>query len=359
MGGIEKSLSMVANYLDNVNVEVHFITLFPFEDFFELNAGITVYKPGLKFQSNPKNKLKNLLYYIRLLSPIGGRITKRINSIKPDLVLSYGDWFPHFIMLGLMSKYPFVYSNRSNPNIRYSKGIEFVRWCAYKLAPPTGIIAQTSYAKERKLRLLGSNIPIRIIPNPTFLIDDFPREKRNWVVSVGRLHKEKGFIRLIEAFAHVKNKDWRLIIVGDGIHREEIHKEIEQKGLEDRVILKGKSNNIVPILLQSSIFVLASHNEGFPNALLEAFATGLPSVSFDIVAGPSDIIHNGVNGILLPDNDIEGLTNSINRLIDDEELRFVLGKNAKESSEKYNIDIIGTDIHSFLNEVANKWKSHL
>jgi glycosyltransferase involved in cell wall biosynthesis len=359
MGGIERSLSTVANYLNSVGVHVHFVTIFPFEDFFSLDAGIVVHKPELNFTKKGKSKLKNIFYYIQMLSPLKGRVVRKIKLINPDLVISYGDWFPHLVMLGLNNRYPFVYSNRSNPNIRYTNLIEFVRLLTYKLTPPAGIIAQTSHAKARKQRILGETIPIKIIPNPISFSDTQTLEKKDWIVSVGRLHKEKGFVRLIEAFSCIKNKQWKLVMVGDGVHKNEILDFVKFKGIEDNVIFMGKVKDVTSVLLQSKIFVLASHKEGFPNALLEACSLGLPSISFDIVAGPSDIIENDKNGILLRDGDIEGLTMSINRLIDDEELRNHLGQNAKDYSKRFDVNSIGKEIHSFLNVVSSKWQNHL
>ena len=359
MGGIERSLSTVANYLNSVKVEVHFITLFPFEDFFELNNNIFVYKPDLVFEKKQNSKINNLLYYFRMLSPVKGRIASKIKLIKPDVVVSYGDWFPHLVMLGLKNTYPFVYSNRSNPNIRYPTLIEFVRWLAYKLTPPAGIIAQTSHAKARKQRILGDKIPIKIVPNPISFFDTPSLEKKEWIISVGRLHKEKGIIRLIEAYSAIKKQDWKLVLVGNGIHEKDIKDFVKSKGIEDSVIFMGKVKDVTSVLLQSKIFVLASHNEGFPNALLEACSLGIPSISFDIVAGPSDIVENEKNGILLRDGDINGLTIAIDRLIDDEELRNRLGSNAKNSSRQFDINLIGESIHSFLNQVSNKWKNQL
>jgi glycosyltransferase involved in cell wall biosynthesis len=294
-----------------------------------------------------------------MLSPIKGAIASKIKLINPDVVISYGDWFPHLVMIGLNNRYPFVYSNRSNPNIQYSKPIEFVRWLAYKLTPPAGIIAQTSHAKVRKQRILGDKIPIKIVPNPISFSDTPSLEKKEWIISVGRLHKEKGFIRLIEAYSAIKNQDWKLVLVGDGIHKKHITDFVKSKGIEENVIFMGKVKDVTSVLLQSKIFVLASHNEGFPNALLEACSLGIPSISFDIIAGPSDIIENEKNGILLPDGDIKGLTESIDRLIDDEELRIRIGNNAKDSSRRFDVNTIGEIIHSFLNEVSNKWQNHL
>jgi len=359
MGGIERSTSLLANYLNSEGLEVHFVAIFPFKDFFSLDNGIVFHRPELIFFNKDKSFLKNFFYYVRMVSPINGKIIRTINKINPDIVISYGDWYPHLIMLGLHNRYPFVYSNRSSPKIRYSKPIEFVRWLAYKLTPPAGIIAQTSHAKARKLRILGDKIPIKIVPNPV-LFSEFPIvEKNNWIVSVGRLHKEKGFIRLIEAYSAIRNKDWKLVLIGDGIHKTEIINLVNHKGLENNVVFIGKVKEVASLLMQSKVFVLASHTEGFPNALLEACSLGLPSISFDIVAGPSDIIENEINGILVPDGDIRGLTMAIDRLIDDEELRNRLGQNAKNSSERFDINILGREVFSFLYEITSKWTKRL
>jgi GalNAc-alpha-(1->4)-GalNAc-alpha-(1->3)-diNAcBac-PP-undecaprenol alpha-1,4-N-acetyl-D-galactosaminyltransferase len=359
MGGIERSLTLLANYLNLEGVEVHFVTMFPFKDFFSLENGIVLHRPELIFFKKDQSFWKNFFFYVRMVSPMNGKIISTINKISPDLVISYGDWYPHLIMLGLRNRYPFVYSNRSSPKIRYSKPIEFVRWLAYKLTPPAGIIAQTSYAKARKQRILGDKIPIKIVPNPV-LFSDLPIvEKSNWIVSVGRLHKEKGFIRLIEAYSAIRNKDWKLVLIGDGIHKIDIVNFVKHKGLENNVVFVGKVKDVASFLNQSKIFVLASHTEGFPNALLEAGSLGLPLISFDIVAGPSDIIENEVNGILLPDGDIRGLSRAIDRLIDDVDLRNRLGKNAKISSERFDINNLGGEIYSFLCEINSKWTKPL
>ena len=352
MGGLERSLSILANYLDSVGLEVHFVTIFPFERFFVLNETITIHDATGIFSRKEKSRINNFIYYFKNLNPLNGKIIKRVTKINPDIVVSYGEWIPHLIMLGLKNRFPFVYSNRSNPNIRFSRVLEIIRWLAYRITPPNGIIAQTSYAMARKERIFKDRLPlIEIIPNPVNSIQDVNLDKDDWIVSVGRLHKEKGFLRLIDAFSEIENNNWKLVLVGDGIDKVEIVQFIKEKGLEERVIIMGKVKNVIEILLKSRIFALASHKEGFPNALLEACSCGLPVISFDIVAGPSDIIENGINGILLDDGDTVGLTQSLNKLIEDNLLRERLGQNAKESMSRYDIKLIGEKIHTFLNNV--------
>jgi len=349
MGGIERATSTLANQFASRGHEVHFIKIFPFVDFYELNNDIKIYTPQKKFLKKDVSILGNILYYWNVLNPFYGLILKIVKNINPDAILSFGDWFPHLVMLGLRNKFPFYYGNRSNPNIKYPFYIELIRKTAYKIAPPTGIIAQTQKAKERKQRILGDKANIRVIPNPAPTIPTSSEKRENWIISTGRLHKEKGFIRLIEVFAMLENKeDWKLIIVGDGIHAHDIKAKANELGIEQYVIFTGRVKNVFELLTKSKIYVLASHNEGFPNALLEAAAAGLACLSFDIVAGPSDIITHNQNGILIPDNDLVAMKEALQKLMSDQNEIDRLGFAAKKSMERFNIERITDEYLDFL-----------
>jgi glycosyltransferase involved in cell wall biosynthesis len=86
--------------------------------------------------------------------------------------------------------------------------------------------------------------------------------------------------------------------------------------------------------------VSGSHAEGFPMVLVEAMSFGLPVVSFDIPRGPADIIVDGENGRLIPDQDMDGFTAALRQLIEDDDLRFRLGAGAHATAREYEIDAI-------------------
>lgn len=351
MGGIERATSTLANQFVSRGHEVHFVKIFPFEDFYEIDSKIKVYTSQSRFSRKEVSPLRNILYYWKILNPFNGAILKIIKSVQPNVILSFGDWFPHIIMLGLRNRYPFFYGNRSNPNIKYPIYLEFLRRTAYKFTPPAGVIAQTTRAKDRKQKLLGNKSRIRIIPNPAPVIQQSFGKRENWIISTGRLHKEKGFLRLIEVFAGLENKyDWKLIIVGDGIHAKEIKQKAKELDVEQYVVFTGKVKNVLELLVKSKIFVLASHNEGFPNALLEAAVAGLACLSFDIVAGPSDIITDGVNGILIQDNDLNAMREALQILITNQDEIDRLGIAAKKSMERFNIEKITDEYLNFILE---------
>lgn len=349
MGGIERAMSTLGNHFVSQGHEIHYITLFPFEPFFELDNRIMFYNPPFAFPRYGRNMVQTLSYYLKMLTPYIGYFRKQIEKISPDVIMCFGDWYPHAIMLQIADlKIPFYYCNRSNPKIKYKPFPTLIRFLAYKLSPPTGIIAQTHEAMLRKRKLLGNEIPIKIIPNPVRRIEPKNLQKENWIVSVGRLHLEKGFVRLMEVFSLLKANDWKLILAGGGVHEKEIKQKAIDFGIADRVVFLGKVTDIDSLLLKSKIFVLSSHKEGYPNALCEAMAAGLPCVSFDIIAGPKDIIINNENGFLVPDNDIKRMAQILQSLIDKSELRVMIGERAKEINVSNSVERIGNQYLNFI-----------
>ena len=140
---------------------------------------------------------------------------------------------------------------------------------------------------------------------------------------MGRLAPQKGFDLLIDAFSRVagRHPQWSLQILGEGPDRPALERLIDVKGLAGRVVLAGWEPDPSAVLQQGDLFVLSSRFEGFPNALLEAMACGLPSVSFNCQSGPAEIIRDQIDGILVPPEDVPGLADAIDRALTDEALR--------------------------------------
>ena len=161
-------------------------------------------------------------------------------------------------------------------------------------------------------------------------------------IAVGRLHKQKGFDYLIEAWKLVyqKHPDWSLEIYGDGQLRESLQKQIDLNGLRNTVLLKGKTNDIVNKYLDSSIFILSSRDEAFGLVITEAEACGLPIVSFDCPSAPAELVEEGQNGYIVPLGDIKAMSKRIHKLIEDEKLRKEMGMKSKELSKKYQKETI-------------------
>jgi GalNAc-alpha-(1->4)-GalNAc-alpha-(1->3)-diNAcBac-PP-undecaprenol alpha-1,4-N-acetyl-D-galactosaminyltransferase len=123
-------------------------------------------------------------------------------------------------------------------------------------------------------------------------------------------------------------------------------------GLSDCIKLKGWVDEPFCDGPPASLFVLPSRYEGFPNALLEAMAKGLPVVAFDCPGGIREIVEHGINGLLVPRGDVQELANALNRLMSDVAARRRLGARAKEVTTRFSVDKVMAKWDDLVNEVT-------
>lgn len=155
---------------------------------------------------------------------------------------------------------------------------------------------------------------VTVIPNPCSLDGQkvsIKSAKSKTILAVGRLHEQKGFDLLLQAWKPIEKtySDWSLRIVGEGPKRAELEAQIESQGLK-RVVLVGATNNVLDEYEAASIFVLSSRYEGLPLALIEAMWSGLPCIAFDCPQGPAELLAED-RGWLVPNGDIAELTAQI------------------------------------------------
>lgn len=162
------------------------------------------------------------------------------------------------------------------------------------------------------------------------------------VIGAGRLVAQKGFSRLIEAYAPIAraHPDWQLHIYGKGQERRQLAALIGEQGIADQVVLQGHSSEFEEVLANASIYAMSSVFEGFPMVLIEAMSKGVPLVSFDCPRGPAEIIVDGENGRLVPDGDIPAFTRALVDLIEDPALRARVGAAGLAAARQLEIDNI-------------------
>ena len=162
---------------------------------------------------------------------------------------------------------------------------------------------------------------------------------RSYLLAVGRLVSSKGFDVLIAAFARLcaDLPSWQLVILGEGPERKALEAQVAVAGLAERVLLPGRAGNVGDWYAASSLYVMSSRFEGFPNTLAEAMACGLPAVSFDCDTGPRDIIRHEVDGLLVPAGDAAALEAALRRLMADPALRGRFAARASEVRERFSL----------------------
>jgi glycosyltransferase involved in cell wall biosynthesis len=202
---------------------------------------------------------------------------------------------------------------------------------------------------------LGDSVRVTCIPNAV-PHGGGPRSPltATTVLAAGRLTPQKGFDRLIPAFAQAveRHPDWQLRICGRGPLRSRLKALVAEYGVEANVTLPGPSSDIWTEMDNASIFVVSSRFEGFPMVLLEAMAKGLPIVSFDCPTGPREVIETGANGALVPADDIRALGRALVEMIEDTELRRRCADGALATAQEYTLERIGPRWDALLAELA-------
>jgi glycosyltransferase involved in cell wall biosynthesis len=204
------------------------------------------------------------------------------------------------------------------------------------------VVLTRADAEDYRRALPGLLTPVEVIRNalPWPPAEQPAALDSRVVVAAGRLAKEKGFGRMIEAFAPVarEHPDWRLDIYGEGSERESLTRRITRLRLDGRVRLPGYTDDFRGVLAGAAAYALTSRAEGFPMVLIEAMSAGVPLVAMDCPRGPGEIVDDGKNGLLVEDGDVAGFTEALRRLVEDDDLRRACGRRAHEDARQYGID---------------------
>ena len=286
------------------------------------------------------------------------RLRAAIHRSRPDVVLSFLDSVNVLTLLATRGLgVPVVVAERSDPlHYPIGRGWDVLRRCTYPLADR--VVAQSDRALANlgaAARRNGSVIPNPIaVPRPAA----HPRASSTQagatesggasagpagvptLLAVGRLVPEKGYDLLLDAFAKVASRvpGWRLCIRGEGPERADLEARVRRLGLEERVLLPGRTADPAADMRAAELYVMSSRVEGFPNALGEAMACGLPVVSFDCPSGPRELIRHDVDGLLVPAGDVDALADALERLMRDPALRARLAARAPEVAERFSLE---------------------
>lgn len=333
-GGMERALFLKANWLASHGYTLYIATSDQrgLPSAFPLDSAIECRDLGINYDANNGASFisKILQFPVKQLRH-RRRLRALLKEIKPDITVS--------MFCNEASFLPSIHDgSRKVLEIHFSrfKKLQYGRKGVWALADRwrTRHDARTAAKYDRFVVLTsedkgywGNLKNIRVIPNPrTFTLPKPASLQRHTILAVGRYTHQKGFDMLLKAWQMIDTRGWTLRIAGCGDPLGEV---------PDNVIT-GLSPDIVEEYKNAAFLVMSSRYEGLPMALLEAQAAGLPIVSFACKCGPRDVITDGVDGILVPEGNIEGLANGMKRLMEDESLRRTMGVAAFQNSEKYD-----------------------
>lgn len=330
-GGSERVMTLLANQFSKIGYDTEMILLREGkDDTYIVDDKIKLVRCTYRF----KNKLFKL--FSRII-----QLRKEIK--KNDYIISFmSDINLCTIFSGLGLNKKIVVSERADP--LYSGRSKFQFFLERKLYPKAHkVVLQTDYVKRYFTgKVLEKAV---VIPNP--ISDNLPKKNLNKnnkiIVAAGRLIEQKNFKLLINAFYKfsLKNKDYKLLIYGEGCLREELENQVKKLDLENKVQLPGYVKNINDLMKECDIYVSTSNYEGISNSMLEAMAMGIPSICTDCPVGGARLaIVNNTNGILINVGNEEELIEALNKLSIDKELYNNISKNSLKINETFSIDKI-------------------
>jgi glycosyltransferase involved in cell wall biosynthesis len=343
VGGTERVISLLANYWAECGWKVTILTFDPgySEPFYDLDRQIDLLPLGIA--GNDRS----------LLAAVGDNLRdiqilrQAIKNSNPDVTISFGSKVNILTVLACWRlKVRTIVTEQVYPSFNgLDKFWQFWRNWTYRRADL--VTVQTHSALSSFPSRRGFNTAV--IPNPIALPDSETLESRlhtddRHLLSVGKLTYQKGFDLLIRAFAQVTDRhpEWTLTILGEGNMREELESLCTQLNLDDLVSMPGAVKNVDAHLRRADIFALTSRYEGFPIALGEAMACGVPVIATDCLSGPREMIHDGTDGMLVVPENVDALALALDLLMSDPGKRQYFSHYAPRILDRFGFDRITT-----------------
>lgn len=347
-GGIERTISLLSELFVSKGDNVTIVTLDNCDSFYPLLSEVNHVKLGLMTDSKTKKEaIWNNFKRIK-------NLRKVLKNEHPDVIISFGtstELVCFLARMGLEGK--LVGAEQANPflsaNNIWNKNKRLIaRLCDGYIFQTKGAAGYYPASVQRKGVIFQNGLK-----SDTFKLLDRNWNERENICAVGRMDAEKCFDDLLKAFSivHKKHPDVRLNFYGDGPLRNSLQRLSVQLGLHDSVKFHGRCEGILKEYAAHRIFAMSSEQEGFPNVLMEALASGCACVSTDCDFGPSELIKDGVNGFLVPVHDPNAMADRICRLLEDDALCRKMSNSAISIRDTHDIDSIGASFRSYMSQL--------
>ncbi|WP_321332109.1 glycosyltransferase family 4 protein [uncultured Bacteroides sp.] len=349
-GGADRVIIEKANYFaKQFGYEVYLITTYqknrPF--FYRPDDEVKYIDLNIDFPSQYNHSiLKRGIIYFQLIREYKTKLSKILNDIKPDFTIttinrdidvlhSINDGSKKIAEAHVSKDFARNLHQFSNRGMLYKLIGYFLKKRVWKsIRKFDGLVVLTHEDAQRWQKIKQATVIPNALP---FYPEQSSNCKEKKIISVGRIAEQKGYDLLLEAWEIVieKHPDWSIYIYGDGELQEELSNAIDHKKLDESFKIVAPTKNIISKYLESSFYVMSSRFEGFGMVLIEAMSCGLPCVSFNCPSGPSEIISDKEDGLLIENGNIEKLANGICFLIENEQTRIDWGQNARKNVKRF------------------------
>ena len=338
-GGAERVMSLLANEWAARGRDVTVVTLASAaSDLYSLDPRVS--RVALDLEVESRSIAQGIKHNLRKMLALRQTVT----FLKPDVVISFVNRLNVIAILSCLGlRVPVIVSERTHaPSEPVNKAWGLLRRLTYPLADAVVVQSKATLAWAEPLVRSGRAY---VIPNPVGR--QFPvgrdwsgQERRRIVLGVGRLSPEKGFDLLIKAFrlALQRHPEWSLVILGQGPSEGELKALAASLLPKGAVLFAGVVNDPQRFYRDAALFVLPSRYEGFPNALLEAMASGCAVIATNSPGGTSEIVRHGVDGVLIPPESVEALVSAMHNLMTDESQRRCLAAQGTERASRFAVD---------------------
>lgn len=311
------------------------------------NVGLT--EAEEKLSGSAKRKLRT------------GRLRELLKKEQPDVLISFCRNANYRAVLAAGGTgVPVIISVRSDPYVDYASAKQkLMSRILYNRA--AGAVFQTEYARDFFPASIRRKSAVILNPlNEKYLSVKRAETRRKAIVTAGRFHEAKDHMTLIRAFEHIMKEfpDYVLELYGDASEdntHHQIKEHIKSHQLQDKVLLKGNSNQLEKDLSDAAIFVMSSKYEGMPNALMEAMALQIPVISTDCpCGGPRTLIDDGVNGLLVHVGDDEEMAAAMKKMLTEPERAEETAICAGEIVKKAAPELIAKEWLDYMEQVVRK-----
>ena len=322
VGGVEKNLYLISNYLIQKNLKVNLITC-NFEKRKNFNKNIKIIGPKNTNYSKSSQFLKILicLYYFFKSNIIQRKTT--LFSFQSNIYL---------ILVAILIGHKIITRINSSPDIYLKNPIKKLFFSKiYKFSDC--VIVNSHDLKNKVKRYLKINS--KVIYNPAYSGKNFnlkykkKRERQINLLNVGRLTYQKNQLLLLRALNEIENINYKLILIGNGSEEKKLNEFIKLNRLQKKIKMIKNVTNVNKYLSKCDTFILTSRYEGLPNVLIEAQMYKKFIISSDCPTGPKEILMNGKAGYLFKNGDINDLKIKLKK--------FFLKKDSIEIIQKINI----------------------